>query len=158
MSVVTVDSAVRYDDKYWGSRFIYELAMNPEVREVSTRTESFTWAEHQEWWERRIVDSLILLVWVHRRAVGYVRWGKANPEDAEVAIAITPGEWGKGYAKEALLLSEPPLRWWWYPRPPKMVALVVKGNERSERLFVSAGYKPVGEVERMGKWHTRFEK
>lgn len=139
------------------SHAIYHLSNAPDVVAVSTRGKTFAWAEHVEWYDRRIKDSLILIAEVDGQFVGYVRWGKVeNKEEAEVAIAVAEPYRRKGYALDALTRSEGRCKARF--GNVTLVALVLVGNDASAALFEKAGYKLVGWEERMDKQHQRWEK
>jgi diamine N-acetyltransferase len=141
------------------SRFIYALAMDPSVREMSTRSASFTWEQHQEWFEEKMTNGKNR-IWVMEVAdipVGQIRYGLCEcEEDAEIAISIGPAHRGHGYAAELLRTTEPWAADWLHVS--KLVALVLKENDASCRLFLGEGYRIEGSEERMGKQHWRFVK
>jgi RimJ/RimL family protein N-acetyltransferase len=139
------------------SRFIYRLSMDPSVRMMSTRAEEFDFASHDRWYREKLSDgeNRIWIMEVTNIPVGQVRYGRCE-EDAEIAISISPTERGKGYARELLLTTEPWAMDWLHVS--KLVALVLKTNEASARLFLSAGYRLEGNEMRMNKAHWRFEK
>lgn len=139
------------------SRFVYDLAMLPEVRAVSTREELFTWEDHERWYDLRLFNSLIFIVEEVTAggygSVGYVRWGNGD-HGLEVAIAVLPFARRRGIARSALAQSEPLVQDRWPGRD--MYALVRTNNMPSWHLFAAAGYDQIGRVERMGKSHWLF--
>ena len=145
------------------SGFIYRLAMDPSVREMSTRSEEFHFDDHDIWFRDKLSNGLnrIWVMEVDEVPVGQVRYGIFKPwmsstRTAEIAISISPMHRGKGYAKDLLTTTEP-----WARRDLKvdrLVALVLKSNFASMFLFESAGFRRSGEEERMGKEHWVFSK
>lgn len=131
--------------------------MLPEVRSISTRSERFTFAQHEEWYARQLAESLFLIAEAPMR-VGYVRWrGVEGSNECEVSIAISPTARRHGHGRSALLTSESLCRQR-FGADVKLVALVLAGNVPSQRLFTDARYLAVRSEWRMGKQHTRFEK
>ena len=141
------------------SRFIYNLAMDPSVREMSTRSEAFSWEAHQDWYAEKLTNgrNRIWIMEVEDIPVGQVRYGRCEcEEDAEIAISISPAHRGKGYGADLLRTTEPWAMDWLHVR--KLVALVLKDNEASCRLFLGCGYMIDGTEMRMDKSHWRFVK
>lgn len=149
------------------SRFLYNLAMNPSVREMSTRSDEFSFDEHNLWYRQKLAnpENRMWILEVDEVPVAQVRYGATlqvwrEPKRvlnlAEIAISVSPLHRGKGYASTLLRETEP-----WAARDLEvrtLVALVVVGNVPSLILFRSAGYTEVGTEVRMGKRHVRFEK
>lgn len=139
------------------SLFIWRLSMLDDVRAMSTRSERFTFQEHERWYREKLV-SIFNSIWVvegDETPLGYVRYGRDGLV-AEVAIAIMPDARRNGLAKDLLLTTEP-----WALRNlevSRLLALVLVENEPSQRLFSSAGYAFDGFEERMGKQHQRWVK
>lgn len=161
------------------SRFIYELAMDPRIRSMSTRSEEFTWEEHSEWWERRFTDRSTTRIWVMEVGdipVGQVRYGRvpepweppvgwsvgqragllsALGSQAEISISVVPSQQKRGYATTLLQETMPLARE--LLGVDTLVALVLRHNYASRRLFWRAGFRFVGAECRMGKTHARYE-
>ncbi len=137
------------------SFFVWQLAMREDVRAVSTRGDYFTFDQHTEWYDRRLGDSLILIVEEDGEPCGYVRWGN-GPDGLEVSIAIIPEYRKCGIGRWALTMSEK----WAADRWPgrDLLALVLTSNLPSWHLFSSSGYRDIGKIERMGKTHWLFWK
>lgn len=136
---------------------IWQLYMEPSVREASTRTEYFDLDAHRIWWAGRFGDPYTR-IWVAEDSeiAGAVRYGKVlfKPE-AEISIAVRPECRGQRVASDLLAktmpLAEAALR------VDRLVALVKVGNEVSIGLFLGVGFKLKGEEYRMGKQHWRYE-
>lgn len=165
------------------SRLIYELAMDPRIRAMSTRSEEFTFEEHERWYAEKRANRLsaIWIMEVGDIPVGQVRYGIIMPRfcrdtdeegvycecvdatcrcaqvtgSAEVAISIVPHEWRKGYALTLLRETMPFVRDWL--KVDTLVALVLRYNRPSRRLFRRAGFRFVGAECRMGSAHARYE-
>ena len=159
------------------SRFIYLLSSDPRIREQSTRSDFFEYAEHERWYEEKLSNGLNA-IWImeapHGLPVGMVRYGKVLVDcewcpdtpsrhcckweaelQAEIAIAIVPSEQRKGYGL-ALLRETMPLARDWLS-VDTLVALVLRNNRGSRALFRCAGFRYVGCEVRMNKVHARYE-
>jgi RimJ/RimL family protein N-acetyltransferase len=143
------------------SRFLFNLSMDPSVRETSTRSDVFTFEEHERWYHQKLGSPLnrIWIMEVEDNPVAQVRYGKVEEPtayEAEIAISVSPLSRGKGYASTLLRETEPLAAQ--FLDVTRLVALVVVGNEFSCRLFMKSGYTPMGYEIRMGKDHHRLEK
>lgn len=138
--------------------WFYDLAMRPDVRNNSVRSEWFSREEHDEWWARRFndPDTAMYVAEVDGHVVGHVRYGKADAEMCELAISICPEYRGKGYGTQLLLATEALA----YERLGTRcaVALVLVHNTASKKTFIRAGYDFQWITERMGKTVYRYEK
>lgn len=110
-----------------------------------------TWEEHWKWWKSQ-KNGKIFIVQLNDgvivRDVGYLNIGGLDKQP-DFSIAI--GEvtlWGKGIAKQALLLG---IEWLKKHGYREVYANIIKNNERSIRLFKSVGFKTVGDG-RDGEW------
>lgn len=133
--------------------------MDDSVRAMSTRGQVFLWDEHDAWYRGKLEDGLnrIWIMEVSEIPVGQIRYGRVpNDSLAETAIAISPSHWGNGYASDLLTTTLPWAQQWL--GVSRMVALVLVGNLRSKFLFERAGFRYVGDEQRMGKDHWRYEK
>lgn len=142
------------------SEFLWRLAMEPSVRENSTRSDAFTLEEHERWYREKLANPLCAM-WVmevEREPVAQVRYGKCvgAPWEAEIAISVMAPH--RGYGLAARLLRE--TEWQAVQRlgVTRLVALVIVGNQSSAHLFEKSGYRHVGVEQRMGKRHWRMEK
>lgn len=152
------------DDCEW----FWKLAMEPSVREMSVRSESFTYAEHEQWWARRAheadtriyvgldeptevrYDSGEVVETLHRTRVGHLRFGRVSgTTDAEIAISVEPYYRGRGHATDLLRQGEPLARE--ALGVDRFVALVLVENTASRKLFENSGYQFIG-------WETRMKK
>lgn len=165
MSGYTIRPA-RADD----SRFIYELSRDPRIRAMSTRSDEFTFEDHERWYAEKRSNGLTAM-WImeapHGVPVGQVRYGKVLlpgypgtgidwvTRTAEIAISIVPLHWRKGHALR-LLQGTMLLACEWL-KVDTLVALVLRENGPSRNLFRRAGFRYVGVECRMGLAHARYE-
>jgi UDP-2,4-diacetamido-2,4,6-trideoxy-beta-L-altropyranose hydrolase len=128
------------------ARPMFEWRNHESVRRMSRHSEPVTWAEHEAWLTAVAADAnRILLIGEHRgRPVGVVRFDLAAAH-AEVSIYRVPASDGRGLGTRLLRAAE---RWLAARRPEvvRLTAEVLEGNERSHRLFRSAGYQPRSRV------------
>ena len=70
-------------------RFVYDLSQDPRIRMASTRSEEFSYEEHQRWWYTKRGNRLNA-IWIMEIGVpvGQVRYGKSDILAAEVAISV----------------------------------------------------------------------
>lgn len=146
--------------------FVYFLSMDTTVRLNSTRQDLFGSDEHESWWYRRFHDpnTKIWVMEVDGQAVGQVRYGRVIAPsgygnflrtEAEIAISILSKYRGKGYARTLLTATMPWACEWL--KVDTLVALVLRTNRASRRLFRKADFKYVGVECRMDKTHARYE-
>ena len=163
----TIRPATRDD-----SRFIWTLAMDPSVRENSTRSEEFDFASHDAWYAEKLAHPEMHRIWIMEVGgvpVGQVRYGRCDlyewcpggggphliGRQAEIAIAIDPARRGQGFAKTLLRETLDLAKSWL--AVSTLVALVLRTNRRSRRLFRSLGFRYVGAECRLGRVHARYE-
>jgi UDP-2,4-diacetamido-2,4,6-trideoxy-beta-L-altropyranose hydrolase len=137
--------AARLDD----ARNLFEWRNDPSVRAASRTTDLIDWDTHQSWLKSVLnTPSRSLLIGLRAgSAVGVVRFD-VQGEEAEVSIYLVPGDHVPGQGRGLLQSAE---RWLAANRPEvgRLRAQVSHGNERSQRLFLGAGYQ--------AEW-TRFAK
>jgi len=155
--------------------FTYRLSMEPEVRANSVRPDEFTFAQHADWFAKKLSDPDVRF-WVASEGdvpFGQVRYQKivygkelwtggpvATPpfgwRAAEVSISIAAAFRGRGWGRTLLDITS---RW---AGPAldvdSIVALILPGNAASVRTFVSAGYVWAGEERRMDRNLQRYER
>lgn len=156
--------------------FVYFLSMDTTVRLSSTRQDLFASDEHENWWYRRFhdPDTKIWVLEVDGQAAGQIRYGRVAVDceacpsvpsrhcckweadkQAEIATSILPRYRGRGYAR-ILLTATMPWACEWL-KVDTLVALVLRKNYASRRLFRRAGFRFVGLECRMDKTHARYE-
>jgi UDP-2,4-diacetamido-2,4,6-trideoxy-beta-L-altropyranose hydrolase len=108
---------------------------------MSRRPEPVSWAEHEAWLAAVAADhSRVLLIGEQQgQPVGVVRFDVGDGE-AEVSIYRVPTSTERGLGTRLLRAAE---RWLAARRPEvtRLTAEVLAENERSHRLFRSAGYQ-----------------
>lgn len=110
------------------------------------------WEEHDKWWKSRPSSWREYIIMLCEngeiRPVGVLTLGQTEYWEPEIGICIgNPMDWGKGYAKEALLLALGVINGigWKHSR-----TTILDSNTRSIKLFEHLGYKRVGEA-RLGE-------
>lgn len=126
---------------------------NPEVWQgfytQSRENRPLSWAEHYEWWLSRNKSWRTFIVeyfdeYEEGRSVGVVTIGQLDYWEPETGIYI--GEthlWGKGIGKQALQLA---IDYLCQNRYKYTRTTILDNNERSKRLYMSLGFKKVGEA------------
>lgn len=149
---------------------VFRVAMLPDVRAASVRSDEFTLEQHMEWWARRYgsPNTLIWIVELDGQPAGYVRYSRitrgepiwsggpiaAEDGPAEVSIAIEPRWRNRGVATTALRLTAAAAQ-----RTlgvDALIALILPSNIASQRAFERVGYQLVGEDSRLGKRVLRY--
>lgn len=129
--------AARPDD----SEKLFQWRNHSSIRAVSRNANLIDWAVHQRWFASVSADSekMLLIGWRAESPVGVVRFDVLNDE-AEVSIYLVPDGASSGQGSSLLQSAE---QWLAanYPDIRKIRADVLRANERSQRLFVSAGYQ-----------------
>lgn len=129
--------AARHDD----SQKLFEWRNHPTIREVSRSADMINWESHQRWFASVLTnpDRLLLIGQREGLPMGVVRFD-IRGDEAEVSIYLVPGIQRSGQGRDLLQSAE---RWFAANRPrvSKVRAHVLWGNERSQRLFLGAGYQ-----------------
>jgi UDP-2,4-diacetamido-2,4,6-trideoxy-beta-L-altropyranose hydrolase len=120
---------------------MFEWRNHESVRRMSRHPEPVTWAAHQAWLTAVVADAnrILLIGEHHGRPVGVVRFD-LDAAHAEISIYRVPASDERGLGTRLLRAAE---RWLAARRPEvvRLTAEVLDGNERSHRLFRSAGYQ-----------------
>ena len=122
------------------TRPLFEWRNHESVRRMSRHPGPVTWVEHEAWVALVIADAnRVLLIGEHGgQPVGVVRFDLGTGE-AEVSIYRVPTSTERGLGSRLLRAAEA----WLKARRPdvtRLTAEVLGENERSHRLFRSAGY------------------
>jgi UDP-2,4-diacetamido-2,4,6-trideoxy-beta-L-altropyranose hydrolase len=129
--------AARHDD----SEKLFEWRNHPTVRAVSRNADMINWESHQRWFASVLStpDRLLLIGQREGSPMGVVRFD-IRGDEAEVSIYLVPDIQRSGQGRDLLQSAE---RWFAANRPSvcKIRAHVLGGNERSQRLFLGAGYQ-----------------
>lgn len=127
----------RHDD----AQKLFEWRNHPSVRAASRSADMIDWESHQRWFASVLTasDRLLLIGQREGLPVGVVRFDLRGVE-AEVSIYLVPGIKQAGQGRDLLQSAE---RWFATNRAGvcKIRAHVLGGNERSQRLFLGAGYQ-----------------
>jgi RimJ/RimL family protein N-acetyltransferase len=123
------------------ARPMFEWRNHDSVRLMSRRQEPVNWAQHEAWLTGVEGDAnrVLLIGERHGQPLGVVRFD-VHDGNAEVSIYRVPGASEPGLGARLLRAAE---RWLAVRRPDvaRLTAEVLDGNERSHRLFRSAGYE-----------------
>jgi UDP-2,4-diacetamido-2,4,6-trideoxy-beta-L-altropyranose hydrolase len=123
-------------------RPMFEWRNHESVRMMSRRPEPVGWEEHEAWLLAVGADAnrVLLIGEQAGRPIGVVRFD-VHDGDAEVSIYRVPASADRGLGARLLRAAE---RWLAARRPDvmRLTAEVLDDNERSHRLFQSAGYQP----------------
>lgn len=122
------------------SRDLFNWRNDPTIRTVSRNTELIAWDGHQHWLDAVLADPnrILLIGMTQNMPAGVVRYD-LDGESAEISIYLVPDKLSSGLGAELLLAAET----WLMEKLPKIRSIhahVLGGNERSMRLFASAGY------------------
>ena len=134
------------------ARDLFEWRNDPSVRAVSRTADVIDWDAHRIWLASVLNTSSrpLLIGQCGGSAVGVVRIDVQGAE-ADISIYLVPGVHPPGQGRGLLRSAE---RWLADNRPEvgRIRAQVLTGNERSERMFLGAGYQAewTGYVKRLG--------
>lgn len=125
------------------SEMIWEWRNDPITRKMFVKSEKVSWEEHTSWYEKVLLDKCRKLYLGEEGGIpiGVVRFDKCDDEEYvyEVSINISPTGRRKGFGKQLLpngirrLLKE-------VDNCKFIRAEVKKGNESSNKLFMSCGF------------------
>ena len=115
---------------------------HPSVRAVSRNSEEIGWEAHQRWMAKVLSEPRNALLIGEQSGVpfGVVRFDIGNEDDAEISIYLDPEKQSSGLGQGLLSTAEIWLRAH-QPEISVIRAVVLGGNERSQRFFERAGYK-----------------
>lgn len=114
---------------------------HPTIRVASLKSDVINREDHQKWFASVLASSDRLLLIGQREGlpVGVVRFD-IQGDEAEVSIYLVPDIKQPGQGRELLQSAE-----YWFaanrPKVNKISAYVLGSNERSQRLFLGAGYQ-----------------
>lgn len=100
------------------------------------------YASHKMWYEQTVKsgDKLLLIGEEEDKPVGVIRYD-FNDNQAKISVYLVPGMHGKGYGSYLIKAGSSWLRKN-CPDIKKINAEIVPENSASEKVFISAGYKP----------------
>lgn len=119
---------------------MFRWQSHPETRRFARNPEPPSRKEHEAWYARTMADpNRELYVITHRcRDAGLLRLDRIGDVAMEVSIVAAPEIRGLGVGGAALLFAGT-----FHPNVD-LHAEVLPGNEPSKRMFLAAGYEPVG--------------
>ncbi len=123
------------------SKKLFEWRNHPIIREVSRNSAPINWKDHQDWFDNTLSlnDRVLLIGERDDIPVGVVRFDMRGAR-AEVSIYLVPGTNELGLGRELLCSAEE----WLSERQSEIFwihAHVLGGNQRSQNLFLGAGYQ-----------------
>lgn len=120
---------------------LFEWRNHPTIRAVSRSPDLITFEAHQSWLAAVLSDRdrVLLIGSIGELPVGVVRFDKQG-DDAEISIYLVPDGGFTGQGHDLLLSAE---QWLRSNRPDikRIRAVVLGGNEPSQRLFLGANYR-----------------
>lgn len=123
-------------------RLIYTWQLQPQVRLFARNKSIPTWEEHSSWFETKLEEqeSNFYIIEESSTPVGVVRLDpNEQTSQFEISIYLSEGADGRGIASHALALARKA-----HPELD-LLAVVLKGNEASHKLFNRAGYQKISE-------------
>lgn len=141
------------------ARRLLDWANDPVTRAASFRTAPIGWPEHERWLAGRLASpSCRLLIGLEGLdPVGHVRFELGEEGTAEVGISLDPGVRGRGLGTALLRAAISAARGDPSFSARSFVARVRVDNAASIRLFLGAGFHPLGESFCEGVPCLRFE-
>lgn len=134
------------------ARLLWRWANDPDTRAASFTSEPIPYPDHVRWLRDRLADRSCLLFvgWNGAGPLGQVRFD-GRGDEAEVSVSVAPEHRG---TVGGLLLESAIRRFWRRSPRINLVAQVKVGNEPSRRLFLSAGFREVGEHQGVLLYHA----
>ena len=118
--------------------FVFSLANDPDVRQMSFKQHKISWAEHEKWFTNMITKKNTFFIMLYKnKKCGYARFNNNNIT-SEIAIAIEKNFRGKGLGK--ILLREVSLKTIHETSIKNITASVKKENIPSLCIFSQAYY------------------
>lgn len=120
---------------------LFEWRNHPSIRWVSRNADLITWENHQKWFATVMAsqDKLLLIGQTGEMPVGVVRFDRQG-DCNEVSIYLVPDGNSSGQGRNLLLAAE---QWLKASQPEikSIRAVVLGGNEPSQRLFSGSNYR-----------------
>lgn len=126
-------------------RRVWEWRNEPAARQASFHTEEIRYADHEQWFARRLVDGRIRFFIVldpQGVEVGYVRFDQTEI-GVEISISLDPRARGRGYGSEAIRQGCAAVL---ASGAPCILARIKPGNTTSVAAFSAAGFIARGTV------------
>ena len=122
---------------------ILSWANDPNVRNSSFNASVISPDQHRTWFEAKLVSSSVLMFVLESdgRSAGLIRFEK-DKDHIQLSYLIAPHARGKRLASEMIELGMKEKRKNWGEIP--VVATIIRGNIRSRKSLISAGFSPLG--------------
>ena len=121
---------------------LFEWRNHPGIRASSRTQELIAFSSHEDWLTNTLSrdDRHLLIVEAGKRPIGVVRFDLVGPGHWEVSIYCDPHSPGMGWGAPTLRAAED-----WllaqHGHGAMIEAETLPDNQRSQRLFVAAGYR-----------------
>lgn len=139
------------------AELLYEWANDPSVRSQSFNAEPIEWETHLNWLQKRMAspDTRFYLLLENGEPIGQIRYDRDKTgASAEIGFSVAKEHRGKRLGIKILELTrEKALQ---DLNCERITALVIKGNEASNKAFLRAGFEEDGLTERQGKTAYKF--
>ena len=130
---------------------LWHIRNDPETRKNSVNPNFLPYREYREWLKIALASSyyhILVIENLRGRIIGKIRFSINNDKTAEIAIALTEENRGKGYGTTALLsalkIAHQELGL------SRVYAFIKPENTASLRAFEKAGFKNSGEISYQG--------
>ena len=128
---------------------------NPDIYQwFYTQKAPIPWEEHEKWWNERPSSWWELIIELDfKRPIGVVCVGQLEHWSPELGIMIgNPTDWGKGYAKEALLVAMMHIK---HLGKTYCHTTIKKDNINSIEIFKKLGFVELGDARPGEVWLTK---
>lgn len=130
------------------SRFVWKLANDSKVRDVSFSLEPIPWESHKNWFLTKLEDANCQFLIAENQAgtkIGQVRFDLKEEGDWVISLSIVEEFRGQGFGRQVIDLgSELLLKK--HLDVNKIYAYIKNDNLASIRVFEKANYKTVGQA------------
>jgi UDP-2,4-diacetamido-2,4,6-trideoxy-beta-L-altropyranose hydrolase len=137
---------------------LWQWANDPSVRERSFHSQPIPLDEHVKWYKDKLVssDTLLLIIERNRVPVAQIRYDRTNEYEAEVSFLVARKYRGEGIGTKTLKLTSDLA---YEELGIEFVrGVVFSSNEASQRVFIKAGFKDVGQEQISGRTCRVFVK
>lgn len=129
------------------SRFIWELANDPKVRDVSFSSDQICWDDHQVWFKNKLSDDNCLFFIVENdkgEKVGQIRFD-LKKDKYIISLSMVKEFRGKGLGSE-MIIAGSKLLFEIKPDVNKIFAYIKCDNIASIRVFEKSAYQHQGKT------------
>lgn len=129
---------------------VFAWVNDPDARASSFDARPIAWETHQSWFAALLHDPgrVLYIAVVAGEPIGYVRFERTSPGEAEASIALDPAWRRRGFGARVLRLATGQAA-----RDLRLTAVhasVLPENVPSRRAFLRAGYVETGATVRRG--------